>query len=791
MASVLSLDYWELRRIRHVLKKINSLSDKFKNMSDDELKSKTVEFKGRIAKGESLDHLLPEAYAAVREADMRVLGMFPHDNQVMGAIALNGSNIIQLATGEGKTLVATMPLYLNALSGEGAILITTNDYLAARDGEEMSQVYKWMGLTYSTGFPSPGEEEFGVEKKRQVYNSDIVYTTSGVLGFDYLLDNMAQSADEKYMRPFNYCIVDEADSVLLDMAITPLVIAGVPKVKSDYIGVADEFIYMLEDGDYEFNEEHNNVWMTDSGIDKAEDFFGIDNLYDGSHAELVRCLSLALKAHELFEREEAYVVSPDGEIKLLDKENGRILEGMKLQSGQHQAIEMKEQLKLSDDQQAMASITYQSLFRKFKKLAGMTGTAYTASEEFYKIYGTRVIRIPTNKPVIRKDLPDRIYPNLQSKLLASLEEVKRLHAIGRPVLLITESIGVSEIYSELLLRERIPHYVLNAKNAAKEANIVKEAGRKGAVTVATAMAGRGTDIKLGPGVKELGGLAVIGVTKMDSRRVDDQIRGRAGRQGDPGSSQFFISLEDDVVIKYGAEWLDKYRKAYQTDEIDTDVTELTSRRIHTAIEAAQKTSDESDYAIRRQQLSMGASDEIQREMVYNTRNQIIFSKGVNYNLYQWIKDEVDELMAEDDFNKTKLQRFILDNISYEFDDDLRSLDIEDKKSVEGLVDELAHNIMKEKEKYFSDKKERQHFYDLAVLKAIDYCWVKQVDNLQQLRIMVTMRTSAQRDPMDEYHQEALGSYNIMRKEIHRRTVRNALMSTITVGKDGKKEVYYV
>lgn len=788
----LSGDHWDLLKIRRIFKKVNKLAPAMRKLSDEELKAKTGEFKERIVKGESLDHLLPEAYAVAREADLRVLGMFPHDNQVMGAIGLNYGNIVELKTGEGKTLVATMALYLNALPGKGAILVTTNEYLADRDGEEMSQVYNWLGLTYATGFSLDGEK-LSVKQKQKIYNSDIVYSTSGALGFDYLIDNMAQDQKDKYMRPFNYCIVDEADSVLLDMAITPLVIAGLPKVKSNYIGVADEFIYFLSEDDYEFNEEHNNVWLTEAGVKKAEDFFTIDNLYDGSHTELVRSIDLALKAHYLFEKEDSYVVAPSGDVDLLDKENGRVLPGMKLQAGQHQAIEMKEQLKLSDDQQAMASITYQSLFRMFKKLSGMTGTGYSAKDEFFKIYGTKVVRIPTNRPVIRKDMPDRIYPDLPSKLLASLEEVKKLHAIGRPVLIITESITVSEIYSELLLREQIPHNILNAKNAAKEATIVKEGGQVGAVTVATTMAGRGTDIKLGPGVAELGGLAVLGIAKMSSRRIDDQLRGRAGRQGDPGSSEFYVSLEDDVVIKHGPLWLDKYREKYRSEDLDlTEPHELKNWRIRNAIRSSQIKSDEEDYNTRKQQLSMGASDEIQREQVYDTRNQIIFSDGVNYDLEGYLKDFfTDFLKQHPHVTKKELNRFILDNLSYSFNEDLSSLDLADSQTVFKLLMRIAHEEMDKKEPYFEDETERKRFYSLAALKAIDTCWIKQVDNLQQLRQMVAMRTSAQRDPMDEYHQAALRSYQKMCKEIRRLTIRNVVMSSISINKLGEKDVYYV
>jgi preprotein translocase subunit SecA len=477
----------------------------------------------------------------------------------------------------------------------------------------------------------------------------------------------------------------------------------------------------------------------------------------------------------------------------LDKENGRILEGMKLQAGQHQAIEMKEQLELSDDQQAMASITYQSLFRMFKKLSGMTGTGYSARDEFFKIYGTKVVRIPTNRPVIRKDLPDRIYPDLPSKLLASLEEVKRLHALGRPVLIITESIAVSEIYSELLLREQIPHNVLNAKNAAKEATIVKEGGQVGAVTVATTMAGRGTDIKLGPGVAELGGLAVLGVAKMSSRRIDDQLRGRAGRQGDPGTSEFFVSLEDDVVIKYGPLWLDRYREKYHSEDLNlTQIHELKNWRIREALNSAQVRSDESDYDVRKQQLSMGASDEIQREQVYETRNQIIFSDGLDYDLEGWMKQLFSDFVRQHPhLEKRDLHRFILDNLSYGFDDDFGQLDLNNSKAVVAYLLAVAEKELKRKEEYFSDETEKKRFYNLAALKAIDVCWIKQVDNLQQLRQMVAMRTSAQRDPMNEYHHAALSSYKKMCREIKRLTIRNVLMSSITIDKFGKKDVYYV
>lgn len=546
-----------LRVVKKILKKVNSHAEEMSKLSDNQLKDKTQQFKKRLKQGETLDNILPEAFAAIREADKRVLGMFPYDVQVMGGIVLHQGNIAEMKTGEGKTLTATMPMYLNALSGESIILVTTNEYLANRDCEEMSQVYNWMGLSAASAVPE-NADDLKVEEKREIYNSDIVYTTNNALGFDYLIDNLASSKEEKFMPEFSYVIVDEVDAVLLDTATTSLVISGAPRVQSNMYKMTDEFVVSLEEEeDYRLDEEKKNVWLTRKGIEVAQEYFRVPNLYDGKHVELVRHITLALKAHNLFEKGKDYVIE-DNKMYLLDSTEGRILENTKMQQGQQQAIEAAEGAEISDDMRSMASITYQNFFRLFKKIGGMTGTGKTANKEFIETYYMKVIQIPTNNPVIRKDYPDKIYPTLREKLMASLKLVKELHEKGQPILLTTADVELSEIYSEILLHEQIPHNLLNAHNAAKEAEIISEAGQWGSVTVATSMAGRGTDIKLGKGVKELGGLAVIGTELMPSKRTELQLRGRSGRQGDPGFSQFFVSLEDDVVIDSGPKWVHKY-----------------------------------------------------------------------------------------------------------------------------------------------------------------------------------------------------------------------------------------
>ena len=788
-----SLNRARVKKLRRITNQINKLAPQMAALSDGQLKDYTRKFRQRLQAGQTLDSLLVEAFAVVREADRRVLGMFPYDVQVMGGIALYQGNIVEMKTGEGKTLTATMPLYLNGLSGDGAMLVTPNEYLAYRDGTKMGQVYEWLGLTCRVGFAAPGAKEFTTKDKRAAYGADITYTTNAALGFDYLFDNLATNVKNKFMRDFNYAIVDEADAVLLDSAVMPLVISGSPRVQSTWLGVADEFIYTLkQDEEYKYDKEDHAVWFTDSGHDVMSRYFAVKDLFNGHHTELLRATNLALKAHRLFERDKDYVVDQDNQVELLDTANGRVMEGMKLQAGQHQAIEMKEQAEISPDTRTLASITYQNLFRKFKKLSGMTGTGKVAEKEFVETYYDRVIQIPTNRPVVRVDLPDKVYTTLPEKLMASLQEVLRLHKIGRPILLVTANVEVSEIYSELLLQQKIPHSVLNAKNAAKEAAIIAEAGQKGAVTVATTMAGRGTDIKLGPGVKELGGLAVIGTEKMASKRIDQQLQGRAGRQGDPGTSQFYVSLEDDVVIKHGARWLQKYYKKRRRQMDPVHPKEITTAKFRRAIAQAQEASDSADRQQRRKSLEMDESAQIQRQLIIGERNRLLYGEKVDLDLPAILRAEFTRFFTtHPQLTVDQLVRYILDNVTYQYFDRPTTLALADQATVVNYLMKIAQAELARKQASFANAEEENNFYRIVVLKAIDECWVEEIDGLTQLQTIVASRSTAQRNPLYEYHKEALRSYNAMRHDLYHRITRHLLMSTIDINKKGEKQIYFV
>ena len=780
-----------LRIVKKILKKVNSHAEEMSKLSDNQLKDKTQQFKKRLKQGETLDNILPEAFAAMREADKRVLGMFPYDVQVMGGIVLHQGNIAEMKTGEGKTLTATMPMYLNALSGESTILVTTNEYLANRDCEEMGQVYNWMGLSAASAVPE-NADELKVEEKREIYNSDIVYTTNNALGFDYLIDNLASSKEEKFMPEFSYVIVDEVDAVLLDTATTPLVISGAPRVQSNMYKMTDEFVVSLEEEeDYRLDEEKKNVWLTRKGIEVAQEYFRVPNLYDGKHVELVRHITLALKAHNLFEKGKDYVIE-DNKMYLLDSTEGRILENTKMQQGQQQAIEAAEGAEISDDMRSMASITYQNFFRLFKKIGGMTGTGKTANKEFIETYYMKVIQIPTNNPVIRKDYPDKIYPTLREKLMASLKLVKELHEKGQPILLTTADVELSEIYSEILLHEQIPHNLLNAHNAAKEAEIISEAGQWGSVTVATSMAGRGTDIKLGKGVKELGGLAVIGTELMPSKRTELQLRGRSGRQGDPGFSQFFVSLEDDVVIDSGPKWVHKYFKKHRNDNPDSP-RELKSLRFRWAMKRTQKQHDNQGYNNRKQTMDFDESSKKQRNLIYSQRDELISENGrFKFNAEKFILKYLDEYLAKHkaDFTRNELSRLIFDNLSYTYNGVPDNFPITDKAEIKKLLHQIVKQKLREKEAELENVEEIERFYRLSVLKAIDTGWVEEVDNLQQLRSVVESRSSAQRNPVYEYHKEASKSFERMQEYVNKLIVQNIMLSVIEIGADGKKDIYF-
>ena len=785
----------QLSKVKKILHQINLKKDEMASLTDDELAGKTQEFKERLAAGESLDDLLVEAFAVVREADKRILGMFPYDVQVMGGIVIHQGNVAEMNTGEGKTLTATMPVYLNALSGQGVMLVTTNDYLAKRDAEEMGQVYEFLGLTIRIPFSEDDDEELTPEDKREIYSADIVYTTNSGLGFDYLIDNLASSEDKKYMPEFNFVIVDEVDSVLLDSAQTPLVISGSPRVQSNFYGIIDTLMTTLVEGqDYIFKEEKKEVWLTTKGAQTAESFLGIDNLYSEEHGVLARHLTFALRAHTLFKRDKDYIIrkgEKDEELVLIDQSTGRLLEMTKLQGGLHQAIEAKEHVPLSEETRAMASITYQSLFKKFKKISGMTGTGKVAEKEFLETYGMSVIRIPTNRPNQRIDYPDNLYVTLPEKVYASLAEIKHYHEKGNPLLIFVGSVEMSELYSSLLLREGIAHNVLNAHNVAREAQIIAESGRMGAVTVATSMAGRGTDIKLGLGVAELGGLVVIGTERMDSKRIDLQIRGRSGRQGDPGLSKFFVSLEDDVIKKFGPSWVHKMYKDYTVNkQISPELLE--GRRYRKLVEKAQKASDSAARSSRRQTLEYAESMNIQREMVYSQRNRLI--DGTE-DLDGFVVDVLDEfikksLLEEPFESREELYHFIVKNISFLYHAVPRELDMRDKDAIRRVLETTIQKSLREKRTLLETHDFFSDFQRLALLKAIDDNWVEQVDYLQQLSLAIGGQSAAQKSPIVEYYQEAYHGFEEMKRQVKKDMVRNLLLSRVDISPDGEIMAYF-
>lgn len=786
----------QLSKVKKILHQINLKKEEMASLTDGELAGKTQEFKERLTAGESLDDILVEAFAVVREADKRILGMFPYDVQVMGGIVIHQGNVAEMNTGEGKTLTATMPVYLNALLGQGVMLVTTNDYLAKRDAGEMGQVYEFLGLTIRIPFPEEDDdEELTPEDKREIYSADVVYTTNSGLGFDYLLDNLASSEDKKYMPEFNFVIIDEVDAVLLDSAQIPLVISGSPRVQSNFYEIIDTLMTTLVEGqDYIFKEEKKEVWLTTKGAKTAESFLGIDNLYSEEHSVLARHLIFALRAHTLFKRDKDYIIrngEKGEELVLVDQSTGRLLEMTKLQGGLHQAIEEKEHVPLSEETRAMASITYQSLFKKFKKISGMTGTGKVAEKELLETYGMSVIRIPTNRKNQRIDYPDNLYVTLPEKVYASLAEIKYYHEKGNPLLIFVGSVEMSELYSSLLLREGIAHNVLNAHNAAREAQMIAESGRMGAVTVATSMAGRGTDIKLGPGVAELGGLVVIGTERMNSKRIDLQIRGRSGRQGDPGLSKFFVSLEDDVIKKFGPPWVHKMYKDYTVNQ-QISPEPLEGRRYRKLVEKAQKASDSAARSSRRQTLEYAESMNIQREMVYSQRNRLI--DGTE-DLDGFVVDVLDEFiknsLSEEPFeSREELYHFIVKNITFLYHAVPRELDMMDKDAIKLVLETTVQKSLQEKRTLLETLALFSHFQRLALLKAIDDNWVEQVDYLQQLSLAIGGQSAAQKNPIVEYYQEAYNGFEEMKKQVKKDMVRNLLLSRVDISPDGEIMTYF-
>lgn len=754
-------DKRELKKFEKIAAKVEAHADEMSKLSDEQLQAKTPEFRDRLKKGESLDDLLPEAFAVAREGAKRVLGLYPFHVQILGGIALHYGNIAEMMTGEGKTLTATMPVYLNALEGKGVHVVTVNEYLSSRDEEEMGQLYKWLGLTVGLNLNSMSPDE-----KRAAYNCDVTYSTNSELGFDYLRDNMVVYKEQMVQRPLNYAIIDEVDSILIDEARTPLIISGeAEQANSDYIR-ADRFVKTLTEdksdddadddedhGDYKIDWPTKTISLTRTGIEKACQHFGLKNLYDVENQKLVHHIDQALRANYIMLKDIDYVVQ-DGEVLIVDSFTGRVMEGRRYSDGLHQAIEAKEGVKIQEESRTQASITYQNFFRMYKKLSGMTGTAKTEEEEFREIYNMQVITIPTNRPIARKDMPDILYPTLDSKFHAVVEEIKKRHANGQPVLVGTVAIESSERLSKMLDKAGITHAVLNAKNHAKEAQIIMNAGQRGAVTIATNMAGRGTDIKLGPGVKELGGLAVIGIERHESRRIDNQLRGRSGRQGDPGYTRFYLSLEDDLMKRFGGDRVKDFLDRL-SDNDDDKVIE--SRLITRQVESAQKRVEGNNYDTRKQTLQYDDVMRIQREIIYGERMQVIEAdKSLKNVLIPMIHRTIDHQVAmftqgeRKEWRLDSLRDFISSSLtSDKVTDsiDFKTISVEDLKKK--LYDIVEQNF-EDKEKALGDPSQMLEFEKVVILRVVDDRWTDHIDAMDQLRQSIGLRGYGQLNPLVEY-----------------------------------------
>lgn len=770
-------DRRELRRINKIANKVEKYAKPMAALSDDELKAKTDEFRARYKKGEDLDHMLPEAFAVAREGAKRVLGLYPFHVQIMGGIVLHEGNIAEMKTGEGKTLTATMPVYLNAISGKGVHVITVNEYLSKRDATEMGQLYNWLGCSVGIN-----NSEMSPDQKREAYKADIMYSTNSEIGFDYLRDNMAVYKEDQVQRGLNYALVDEVDSILIDEARTPLIISGPGTGTSKLYKQTDRFVKTLKNEvDYKVDLESKTVALTDEGIQKAEKYFNLKNLYDPENTALTHHLDQALRANYIMLRDKDYVVS-DGEVLIVDSFTGRVMQGRRFSDGLHQAIEAKEGVQIQEENKTMANITYQNLFRMYNKLAGMTGTAKTEQEEFREIYNMETITIPTNKPVQRKDEPDLLYPTLQSKFAAVVKRIKSLHEKGQPILVGTVAVETSEYLSHLLDQEHISHVVLNAKNHAKEADIIKNAGQRGAVTIATNMAGRGTDIKLGPGVRELGGLAVIGTERHESRRIDNQLRGRSGRQGDPGLSQFYLSLEDDLMKRFGG---DRIKAFLERMKVDDDDAVIKSRFLTHQVESAQKRVEGNNYDSRKNVLQYDDVMREQREIIYKERQEIITEdKSLKWVLMpifkRTIQREVEQHTLGDrkDWDLKGIIDFAEEVIVKP--DTVTVADLADK-SPRQMVDFLmgyAKQIYKDKQKQLYDPAQMLEFEKVVLLRVVDSHWTDHIDVMDQFRQSVGLRGYGQLNPLVEYQTAGYHMFEQMIADIEYETTRLFMKSQI-------------
>ena len=755
-------DKRELRRLGKLADKVIALESQMAALEDADFPVKTEEYKARYAQGESLDALLPEAFALVREGAKRVLGLFPYKVQIMGGITLHDGNIAEMRTGEGKTLTATMPVYLNALSGDGVHVVTVNEYLASRDAREMGELYNFLGLTVGLNLTGMSSEE-----KRAAYAADITYSTNSELGFDYLRDNMVVYKSQMVQRPLNYAVVDETDSILIDEARTPLIISGQAEKSTVLYQRADMFVKGLkEEEDYTIDLTSKTISLTDEGINKAEQTFRLPNLYDVDNSALVHHIDQALRANYIMLRDIDYVVD-EGKVKIVDGFTGRIMEGRRYSDGLHQAIEAKEGVEVENESKTMATITYQNYFRMYRKLSGMTGTAKTEEEEFREIYNMNVIAIPTNRPVQRIDGHDLIYPSLRSKFRAVVQDIKQRHEAGQPILVGTVAVETSELLSNLLRAEGIPHEVLNAKNHFKEAEIIMSAGQRGAVTIATNMAGRGTDIKLGKGVKELGGLCVIGTERHESRRIDNQLRGRSGRQGDPGATQFYLSLEDDLMKRFGGEKMQAiWERLNLTDEGDDNF--IQSKMLTRQVESSQKRVEGNNYDTRKSVLEYDEVMREQREIIYSQRLQIInedqslekVTKGmIRRTIHRVVESHT--LTDQKEWNLEGIVDFAHNSICAP--DELSISDLEGKSAaeIEELLYEKAMEIYKEKQEQLNGDNQMLEFEKVVILRVVDRKWTDHIDDMDQLRQSVGLRGYAQIDPLTEYQTEGYERFQQM------------------------------
>lgn len=758
--TIIENDRGEIKRLEKMADKVFSYEDQMAAMSDDELKAKTAEFKQRYQDGESLDDLLYEAFAVVREGAKRVLGLFPYKVQVMGGIVLHHGDVPEMRTGEGKTLTATMPVYLNALSGKGVHVVTVNEYLSERDATEMGELYSWLGLSVGINLAAKSPAE-----KKEAYECDITYSTNSEIGFDYLRDNMVVRAENMVQRPLNYALVDEVDSILIDEARTPLIVSGqTASDTSQLYHMADAYVKTLNEDDYIIDVPSKTIGLSDSGIDKAEEYFKLENLYDIDNVALTHFIDNALRANYIMILDIDYVVSEDQEILIVDQFTGRTMEGRRYSDGLHQAIEAKEGVPVQEETKTSASITYQNLFRMYKKLSGMTGTGKTEEEEFREIYNIRVVPIPTNRPIARIDHPDLLYPSLKSKFKAVVEDVKSRHEKGQPVLVGTVAVETSDYLSQLLVQAGVPHEVLNAKNHYKEAQIIMNAGQRGAVTIATNMAGRGTDIKLGEGVRELGGLCVIGTERHESRRIDNQLRGRSGRQGDPGESQFYLSLEDELMRRFGSERIKAVLDRFKLSEEESVIR---SRMFTRQVEGAQKRVEGNNYDTRKQVLQYDDVMREQREIIYAQRYDVITAnRDLAPEIKAMIKRTIKRIV-EGASHSSKEERVeaILNFAKYNLvpEDTISESDIEGKSDKE-VIDYLyarAEEIYASQVAKLRDEESVQEFQKVLILRVVDSKWTDHIDALDQLRNAVGLRGYAQNNPVVEYQSESFRMFNDM------------------------------